>query len=163
MSDNIEQPGLPQYPATPETALRPAPDEQVGRGLLFAFAAVLGGIVLTVVIWQAGFVAAISSFALAAGAVFLYDKGAGAPPRKGLVPLIALIVVGVVAGFFAVIASDAWKAYDELPIAEDRITFVLNNIFEGEVIKAYAKDMVWYFGFAAFGVFGTLRRLLAAN
>jgi len=69
--------------------------------------AVVAGIVLTVVIWRLGFIASITSFALAGGAVFLYDKGAGTVPRKGLIPLVLLILAGVVASFFAVIGSDA--------------------------------------------------------
>lgn len=133
------------------------------RGLIFAFGAVIVGVVVTVVVWRLGFIASITSLVLAAGAVWLYDKGAGTPPRKGLVPLIALIVLGVVATFFAVIANDAWEAYDSVvvPGTQDRMSFVMDSITDGHIIGEYTKDMWMFALFAVLGTFGTLRSLMA--
>lgn len=158
---------IPEPPAVPfGEAADPAPvREQIGRGIFFSLAAVIGGIALTVVVWRLGFVASITSFVLAGGAVFLYDKGAGMTPRKGLVPLVAVILVGVVASFFAVIASDAWDAYGAfgVPLPESRLSFIGDNIFRGEVLKEYRKDMAMFALFAGLGIYSTMRRLIASR
>jgi hypothetical protein len=148
-----------------ETVAVAAPNELVVRGLTFALPAVVGGIALTVIIWRLGFIASITSFALAAGAVYLYAKGAGANPRKGLVPLVLLILVGVVAAFFGVITSDTWDAYDKLGVAgyQSRWSFLSDNVFRGEVISSYGKDMAMFGVFAVLGIFSTMRRLFAAG
>jgi hypothetical protein len=150
-----------QYGAVP--AAQPVTTEQIGRGILFSLAGVIGGVALTVIVWRLGFVASITSFVLAAAAVFLYMKGAGTAPRKGLAPLILVIVLGVVVSFFSIIASDAWDAYGKLGgfATESRISFIFHNIFRGEILKGYKKDGAMFALFAGLGVFGTLRRLVA--
>lgn len=150
-------------PATPDAP--PRVEERIARGLLSASLAVVAGAVLTVLIWRLGYIASITSFAMAAGAVWLYALGAGATPRKGLVPLLVLIVVGVVVAFFAVIASDASDVYTRIVVAgsESRMSFVLNNIFRGDVLREYTTDMAMFGGFAVLGVFGTMRRLLSSS
>jgi hypothetical protein len=164
---NDDLAAMPEPPAVPFGAADvPAPvQEQIGRGIFFALAAVIGGVVLTVVIWRLGFIASITSFVMAGGAVYLYDRGAKTWPRKGLVPLILLILVGVVASFFAVIASDAWDAYDKfvIPGAQSRTSFITDNIFRGEVLKEYGKDMAMFAVFAVLGVYSTMRRLIASR
>ena len=62
--------------------------ENVGRGVLFSLLAIPVGVAAAVLIWQLGFIASITSFAIAAGAAWLYTRGAGAAPRAGLIPLI---------------------------------------------------------------------------
>ena len=165
MSDNVSGPNdQPNY--TPPPAA-PAPTEvvyveRVFLGLSWAFLAVLGGIVLTVLIWRAGFIASISTFAMAGGAVFLYVKTTGSVPRKGLVPLILLIVVGIVACFFSVVASDLWDLYDDAGLSGGRMSFISDNLFNGELLKEYGKDAALFAVFAVLGVFSTLRRLIAS-
>ena len=136
--------------------------EAVARGMLAATLAVFGGVVLTVVIWRFGFIASITSFVMAAGAVYLYSWAAGTAPRMGLIPLVLLIVVGVVAAFFAVVASDAWDVYSQFDGVAyvSRSSFILDNIFRGEVLREYAQDMAMFGVFAVLGLFSTMRRLL---
>jgi hypothetical protein len=165
MSDHVDDQGAVPEPSSHfGEAVMPARSEFVARGLMFALASVIGGVVLTVVIWRMGFIASITSFALAGGAVFLYDKGAGTAPRKGLIPLVLLIVVGVVAAFFGVVASDAWDVYGQFDgvVGVSRSSFILDNIFRGEVLREYAQDMAMFGVFAVLGLFGTLRRLLSS-
>jgi hypothetical protein len=50
----------------------PPTTERVAVGLLAALGAVLAGVVLTVVIWRAGFIASITSLVIAIGATWLY-------------------------------------------------------------------------------------------
>jgi hypothetical protein len=151
-------------PLPPPAPFAPVLVEDVPRGLLFSLAAVVGGAALTIIAWRIGFVASITSFVLAAGAVFLYTKGAGVPPRKGMIPLLVVIVIGIAVSFFGVIASDAWDAYDKLGVTgQTRTSFISDNVFRGEIIRSYGKDMVWFFVFAVLGVFSTVRRMLAAQ
>jgi hypothetical protein len=166
--DTFHQSAEPAYPA-PEKGAEPAvmpahAPEAVARGLLAATLAVLAGVVLTVVIWRFGFIASITSFVMAAGAVFLYSRAAVTTPRKGLIPLVLLIVVGVVAAFFGVVASDAWDVYGQFDgvVGVSRSSFILDNIFRGEVLREYAQDMAMFGVFAVLGLFGTLRRLLSS-
>jgi hypothetical protein len=141
--------------------------ENVGRGLLFSLAAVPLGVAAAVAIWQMGFIASITSFLIAAAAVWLYTRGAGAAPRAGLVPLVAVIVAGVVASFLAVVASDLVQFYNSPEGAQSgwpsATSFVLHNLFNAPLLASYGSDMAMFGVFAALGVFGTLRRLMAAN
>lgn len=150
-------------PATQEVAR--SGEERIARGMLCALLAVVAGAVLTVVIWRLGFIASITSFAMAAGAVYLYSLGAGAAPRKGLVPLVLLIVLGVVVAFFAIVASDASDAYTMFATAASgtRTTFIMDNMFNGEVLSSYGKDMAMFGLFAVLGLFGTMRQLLRTS
>src|SRR6476620_6182836 len=109
MTDQTPDQTQPYAPTTGQPT-----QEGVGLGMLGALCGVVLGSVLSVVAWRLGFITAITSFILAAAAVFLYAKLAGAAPRRGLAPLIVLIVVGTVVTFFLFIATDAAKAYDEL-------------------------------------------------
>jgi len=164
--------GLPSYPAAPVVPAGPPPVERVGLGLLGALGAVVAGIVLTVVIWRAGYIASVTGFAMAAGAVWLYVLLAGARPRKGLIPLVLLVILGVVVSFFAVVASDLGDVYNTLiaqtseldrAMAPSKTDFIKDNLFRGEVLSSYGKDIAMFGGFAALGIFGTLRRLFASD
>lgn len=141
-----------------------APQENVLIGLLGALAAVVGGIVLAVVLWRIGIIAGLSSFVIAGGATALYIKASGTAPRRGLPPLVALIIVGVVISFFAVVASDLWDAYAKLPLdgVESRTQFIKDHLFNGEVLRSYKKDGVFFAVFAVLGMYGAMRRLIAS-
>lgn len=160
MSDPSLAPGAPQPLVVP-------PVERVVLGLLAASVAVLGGAALTVAIWRLGYIAAITSLAIAFGAAVLYQVAAGAPARKGLVPLVLLIVLGVVLSFFAVVASDLWDAYDLLsvygPLEVSRLQFITDNLLNGEVLGEYGQDLALFGVFAVLGVVGTIRRLLSGR
>lgn len=168
MSDQNFTPASPEQPfgsqPAPQTFQPPVVIENVAKGMLFAIGAVVLGVVLTVIVWRLGFIAAITSYILAAGAIFLYAKGAGTTPKRGLVPVILLVVVGIVVAFFAIVASDAWDAYSKYGdgVPDSRMSFILNNIFRGEVLKSYGKDIAMFVVFAALGVYSTMRRLVAS-
>jgi hypothetical protein len=122
---------------------------------------------ITLAVWSLGFIASITSFVMAAGAVFLYRLAPGAPPRNGVVPLVVLVVAGVIATFFLLVGWDAAQAYDELiaGMAVDQIglgktEFVRQSISDGEVLGAYSEDMLFFFGFAVLGVWTTLKSAL---
>jgi hypothetical protein len=152
---------------TAQSQVAPA-RERVALGLLGALVGVLAGAALSVVVWEMGFIASITSFVLAAAAVFLYGVLAGSAPRRGLVPLVLLIVLGVVGTFFLLVGWDAAAAYDDLteqfgPADLSKREFVTSSITDTEVLGAYAKDMALFFGFALLGIWTTLRGLFSRS
>lgn len=170
---NAGEPSEPGPGDAPATAGSPdgapaGPQERVGLGLLASLLAVVAGVVLTVVVWRAGYIASITSFVIAIGAVYLYTAAAGSPPRKGLVPVILVVALGVVASFFAVVVSDLLDAYDTLGIEVQlpglsKQEFVMDNVFNADLLAEYGKDMAMFGLFAVLGVFGTVRRLWAGS
>ena len=163
--------GATSHEATTTAPVEPteAPRERVVPGLAAALGAIVAGAVLTLVVWNFGFIASITSFVMAAGAVFLYGLAAGAPARKGVVPLVLLIVAGVVATFFLLVGWDAAQAYDELvvgvpdgQVVMGKAEFVRTSMFDGEILKAYGKDMAFFFGFAVLGMWTTLKNTLGS-
>ena len=160
-------PGVPTDLGAPPVTVPEAP-ERVGRGLLFASLGVLAGVVLTVVIWRLGFVASLTSLLLAVGAGWLYVKGAGAPPRKGLVPLLLLIVAGVVVALLGAVASDIWVAYlDAFPDADtaELLQAVQFYLFDGEIWSdsGLVRSVIMFVLFAALGMFSIFRQLLSGR
>jgi hypothetical protein len=146
----------------------PVHTERVALGLLAALSAVVVGIVLTVVLWRAGYIASITSLVIAIGATWLYTRAAGANPRRGLIPLIVLILLGVVISFFAVVASDLIEAYDDavasgLVPTVGKGEFVRRGLTDSDVLSEYGKDMAMFGVFAVLGIFGTLRRLVSSH
>lgn len=164
------EPVLPERSSeqTPVAAATVQPQfELVSRGILFSVGAIPVGMAAAVLIWKLGFLGSISSFVLAAGAAFLYTKGAGAPPRKGLVPLILVVLIGVAASFFAIVASDLVD-YFGTPDGQalgypSAFEFVQANIYNLDVLKTYGSDLAMFVLFAALGIFGTLRQLARAG
>lgn len=143
------------------------PKERVLLGLLASLLPILAGVAITVAIWRAGYIAAITSFVIAIGAAYMYKVAAGRPPRKGLAPLVALIVLGVVLSFFAVVTSDLWDAYDDLKAlgfeVDSKGTFIRENLFESSVLREYGKDMAMFAVFAVLGIGGVIRSLFSQD
>lgn len=176
----LPQPSAQHAPATPDPATAPPvqgapvsansplsatavaepPADAVVGGLAFAGIGILAGIIVSVLIWRLGFVASIGSFLMALAAVRLYTKGAGAPPRRGAIALVALICLGIVLSFFACLVSDLWVYYSEHEAdfgPETRRQFITDNVFYGPVLSGYSREMIM---FAIFGVIGTAATMI---
>ncbi|SER17052.1 hypothetical protein [Microlunatus flavus] len=144
------------------------PPERVGKGALLSLLAIPVGVLLAAGIWKLGFVASISGLVLAAGAAVLYVRGSGGRIKKGI-PVVALVVLlGIVASFFAVVAVDLYSVFPQLDpsISETyagRGSFVAENLFYGPVLREYVSTGVMLALFAALGAFGTILRLVRAN
>lgn len=144
-----------------------APVEIVSRGILWSLAAIPLGMLVAVAIWRLGFIASISSVVVAGAGMWLYSKGATTLPRKGIVPLVGVILVGVALSFFAIVASDIVDFYGT-PEGKDLgypsvWSMLSSNLFAPEVLGSYAKDLVMFVVFAGLGIFGTLRQLAGAR
>ncbi len=161
------QPYVPQPPAeqpvgwAPGAAAQPH-EEKVGRGLLFSLGGIVVGVVLTVLLWKVGFFASITSFAMAYATVWLYTRGAGAPPKKGVGAVIGVIVIGVVVSLASIVTADALdylaSDYPDASIAE-KADFVAYNLLRPEVWQDYSTNVVMFVIFAALGTFGLIRQL----
>lgn len=168
-------PAVPAVPAAPTTItaddlsapVTPTAVEAVSRGLVFSLAAIPLGMVAAVAIWRFGFIASISSFLIAGVATWLYTKGAGSAPRRGLVPLVGAILLGVALSFLAMVASDILDFYGTAEGAAlgypSAWSMLWSNLFVPEVLSSYGRDLLMFLAFAALGVFGTLRRLAAGR
>lgn len=164
--DPVLPEGISEQTPVPAPIVQPQP-ELVARGIAFSLGAIPVGMAAAVLIWKLGFVASISSFVIAAGAALLYTKGAGAPPRKGLVPLVLVVLIGVAASFFAIVASDLGDFYGT-PKGQSLgypsgFEFVKANIFNFGVLGTYGSELVMFVIFAALGTFGTMRQMARAG
>ncbi len=159
--------GGPQRPADwqpPEQPATPALPENVGKGLGYAALGILAGSVVSAAIYHFGFLASIVAFAMSAAMVWLYAKGAGAPVRKGAMPLIALIVAGLVFAWIFTLASELFfVATKQGAGAGEAIGFALSHITDSRLYSLTVKDALFFFGFGALGMFSTIRQLMAAG
>ncbi|MEI7631884.1 MAG: hypothetical protein WCJ60_01015 [bacterium] len=139
----------------------PVQNENVAKGLLFASLAIPIAVIFVLLLWNMGFMASLTSFALAYLATYLYLIGARHTPLKGAKYLLFIIMIGIVISFFAIVAADLFKLYGALhtkyEIKISRLEFIQNNIFKLEVLKYYAKDAGF---FLLFAVLGSYRQIM---
>jgi len=134
----------------------------VARGVLFSLLGVVAGIIVTVILWQFGFVASITSFLMAWLTLWLYIKGAKAAPHKGIPAVIAVILIGAVLCLVGAIVSDAYVAFSQQysgMSVGDLLGASFGVLGDPEVWSAYGINIVIFIVFAALGIFSTLRRL----
>jgi hypothetical protein len=154
-------PGL--QPRTPQLPIASGGVELVGKGLLFALGGVLLGGGLTVILWKFGIQWSFTSFVLAAASVSLYRAGSGGVLKQGAVPVIGLILAGTVASFFACVAVDLYHYWGTEDVGDSPWTFITDNILRPQVLGLYGRDIAFFVGFAALGMFSTLRRVVRAR
>ncbi len=135
--------------------------ENVGRGLLLALIAVVGGCVLSAVVYHLGYVASIVALAMGAAGIFLYAKGAGAPPRKGAVGLVALMMAGILLAWVSSVGTELYFYYvDQTGTSSGALVFAVSGALSLDLFKATLKDFLIFVGFGALGIFGVARQLL---
>lgn len=69
--------------------------ERVGAGIKWSLLGVLAGVGVALVLWEIGVTSGPASFLLAASAISFYTRGAGVPPRRGLVGVLLIVLAGV--------------------------------------------------------------------
>ncbi len=155
--------GAAAYAAVPATATMPAPavagsapTERVLPGLMAAALVIPAGMVVAGIIWELGFVAALSSLLMSLGAVVAYRRAAGTAPRKGALPLVLVIGLGVAASFLACLALDLNAVYATVGASagSGRVGFITDNLFSLTFLRPYLFEALL---FAAFGVVGAAR------
>ncbi|MHB1008973.1 MAG: hypothetical protein ACYC1E_07030 [Propionibacteriaceae bacterium] len=134
--------------------------ENVGRGLAMALLAVVGGCVLSAFVYHLGFVASIVALAMGAAGIFLYAKGAGAPPRKGALALVVLLIAGILLAWVSSVGTELYFYYvDRTGTAAGAVMFVLESVLSVDLFKAMLKDFLIFVGFGVLGIFGVARQL----
>ncbi|HML50326.1 MAG TPA: hypothetical protein PKD84_02800 [Propionicimonas sp.] len=157
------------YPPPAPVAGQPEPipvdpggPERVGRGVLFSLGGIVLGVVATVVLWQLNFIAAFTSLVMAWACIWLYAKGAGRPPRKGVFAVVTVIALGVVLALVSAIASDAVVYANEYfgqPSMADYVDTIVLVLSTPEVWSEYATSIAMYVLFAALGTVGIIMQL----
>jgi hypothetical protein len=138
--------------------------ENVGRGLAMASLAVIGGCVLSAFVYHLGFVASIVALAMGAAGIFLYAKGAGAPPRKGGPALVVLLIAGILLAWVCSVGTELYFYYVERTgRTAGALLFVLSSVLSLDLFKAMLKDFLMFVGFGVLGIFGVARRLLSGR
>jgi hypothetical protein len=146
---------------------------QYGRGALFALGGPVVGIILWVILWHAGFIASIATFALAWLTVWLYKQGAGGIDRKSLYVILPYIAVGFLLSIVAGMVYDLLRiAFEESADARDMGTwglltdssfwsYIWGNLTYGVFLKEYTTDILISLALGGLGVYGTVRDVLA--
>lgn len=138
--------------------------ERVGRGLLFALLAVVGGCVLAAAVYHVGYVASIVALAMGAAGIFLYAKGAGAPPKDGALALILLLAGGILLAWVCSVGTELYFYYvDQTGSTTGALGFAVQGAFSFELFKATFKDFLIFVGFGALGIVGVVRRLIVGS
>ncbi len=138
------------------------PAERVVRGFLFSLAIIPLGVILWVVIWQLGYVAAFVALAIVLGAAFLYRLGSGGRvSMKGLFVILGVTVVTIVLAFLAGVAADiasflGMSLIPALGNGEFWDTFAINIFDNPEMWAEYMPDIIMTVIFAAVGTVGVI-------
>jgi hypothetical protein len=135
--------------------------ERVGRGLLFALVAVVGGCILSAAIYHLGFVASIVALAMGGAGIFLYAKGAGSPPRKGAVALVVLLMAGILLAWVSSVGTELYFYYvSQKGTSDGALVFAIQGALSLDLFKQLLREFLIFVGFGALGVFGVARQLL---
>lgn len=143
------------------TTIRPSgSSENVGRGTLFALLAIVVGIVLLTLLTSIGFVAAITGFAVAFSAVWLYRRGSGGViSRTGAWIVTLIVVVSLLLGYWVSMVVEYARGLTHL-----------GNIglpgfwpaFFHDFPANFQNDLLYFVLTLAFGLLGSFRILRRA-
>ena len=145
-----------------------APREDVGRGTIFALAALPIGVILWMVIWSLGWMSSLVTFAAAFMAAKFYVLGAGALSRKGVWIVAGVTVVTALLSFVGGVWLDAVQFLGREPLAmvldsEPWALMADNFAYNPEFVGGYMKDFLLALLFGALGCFFTLRQMFTAT
>lgn len=149
-----------------QPAATQTPNPTLGR--LLSLLVIPVGVALWVLLWNWGFMASIVSFAIAYGAVWLFQFGAKTTPSRGdAFFLMAVILVGVIAAFVGGMISDAWQAWKGMVFENASFfsaefwSFVSANLFNNsELWGSYMTDILIALVFGALGAGPLIKNLV---
>lgn len=144
--------------------------EHVGRGLLFSLGGIVVGIVAAIVfkalddalnynsVKLAAILALVPSALMAFSSVWLYTKGARGALRKGVVPMILVLVVGVAAMITTALATDAAALAMKIHPGNigSQVSWVISYVADQKVWVERKESLLVYLIAAAAGTFGAL-------
>jgi hypothetical protein len=144
------------------------PREDIGRGTLFALAALPIGVILWMIIWNLGWMSSLVTYAAAFMAAKFYVMGAGALSRKGVWVVAAVTAATALASFLGGVWLDAVTFLGREPLAmvmssEPWALMADNFAYNPDFIAGYMGDFLLALLFGALGCFFTLRQLFVAT
>ncbi|MDI2036554.1 hypothetical protein [Paenarthrobacter nitroguajacolicus] len=144
------------------------PREDVGRGTIFALAALPIGVILWMVIWGFGWMSSLVTFAAAVMAAKFYVAGAGSLSRKGVWVVAAVTTATALLSFVGGVWLDAVQYLGREPLAmvldSEPWSLIGNGLaYNPDFVGFYMKDFLLALLFGALGCFFTLRQLFAAT
>ncbi|MFJ6535889.1 hypothetical protein ACIQH5_06625 [Paenarthrobacter sp. NPDC091711] len=142
--------------------------EDIGRGTLFALAALPIGVILWMIIWNLGWMSSLVTYAAAFMAAKFYVMGAGALSRKGVWVVAVVTAATALASFLGGVWLDAVKFLGREPLAmvmssEPWALMADNFAYNPDFVGSYMGDFLLALLFGALGCFFTLRQLFAAT
>ncbi|UKA49810.1 hypothetical protein LFT48_20670 [Arthrobacter sp. FW305-123] len=147
-------------------ASRPNGQEDIGRGTLFALAALPIGVILWMILWNFGWMTSLVTYAAAFMAAKFYVVGAGALSRKGVWMVAVVTAATALVSFLGGVWLDAVKFLGREPLAmvmssEPWALMADNFAYNPDFIGGYIGDFLLALLFGALGCFFTLRQLFA--
>ncbi|MFW0771784.1 hypothetical protein ACLRGI_01270 [Paenarthrobacter nitroguajacolicus] len=151
-----------------DTFTSSVPREDIGRGALFALAALPIGVILWMIIWNLGWMTSLVTYAAAFMAAKFYVTGAGALSRKGVWVVAIVTAATALASFLGGVWLDAVKFLGREPLAmvmnsEPWALMADNFAYNPDFVSGYVGDFLLALLFGALGCFFTLRQLFAAT
>jgi len=155
-------------PSAYDAPIPATPREDVGRGTIFALAALPIGVILWMVIWGFGWMSSLVTFASAVMAARFYVAGAGSLSRKGVWVVVAVTTATALLSFVGGVWLDAVQFLGREPLAmvldSEPWSLLANNLaYNPDFVGSYMKDFLLALLFGALGCFFTLRQLFAAT
>jgi hypothetical protein len=153
------------------------PTESVGRGLLYSLGGIVVGVVAAIVFKEldnalninsmkmAFILAMVPSALMAYASVWLYTKGSGGVLRKGVGPLVLVLVVGLLAIVVTALTTDGYvQAAKIFPgDSAQQLDWVISYVADSKVWAERQVSLLLYVVAAAVGSFGALAGRLKGN
>lgn len=156
--------------------IEPKPELNYTQGALFAIGGPIVGIAAWILLWKAGFIASIATYAMAWLTLWLYRKGAGGMDRKALKVVVAYIVLGLVLSILSGMVYDVLEyllTTDKAAHAAGAWTVITSSSFwsilsdnmlhNADFWKGYTTDILIALALGGLGVYGTVKELLFAH
>lgn len=124
------------------------------KGFLLTLGVAILSIVLWVIIYRLGYVAAVVSFATAFGVFTVFKFGAGEITKKDIIWLSLIILVITLVSFYVAFVFEIWDQYNTM-LGGDKGFFSADfwSTVNAElvIIKEYSRDLLMSLGFAVLG------------
>lgn len=125
------------------------------KGYLLTLPVVFLGIILWLIIWRLGYIAAIVSFLVAFGVFWMFKLGAGEATKRDWPWLSLIVFVTVLIAFFSGLLIEAWQQYSGFLggqqgfFSADFWEFATPIVTD---ITHYSRDLLMAIGFTVLGV-----------
>ncbi len=139
--------------ATFATEAQPPVKENVGRGVLFSLGGILVGMVGGALLYQLGLIGSIVGIVMAFAVLILYTRGAGTDPRKGIVPVIIVIILGLLISWTFTLGTELFiEALGKGASVGEALQFASMYALDGRVWSLAKADAIRFFIFGVIGL-----------